>query len=62
MYSEGYGNTVQAEKTIAELPIDRGIEVCRSCAGCTSVCPNGIPVGRRVQSLLAHGYSGERLV
>jgi predicted aldo/keto reductase-like oxidoreductase len=62
MYAEGYGNAVQAAMTVVELPIDRGIEVCRSCERCTTVCPNGIPVGRRVRSLLAEGYSGRRPV
>ena len=62
MYSEGYGNAVQAAVTVAELPFDRGIEVCRSCAGCTSVCRNGIPVGRRVEALIAKGFSGGRLL
>jgi succinate dehydrogenase/fumarate reductase-like Fe-S protein len=58
MYSEGYGNAVQASMTIAELPMDRGIEVCRSCDRCTPVCRNGIPVARRVDTLLAKGFAG----
>jgi predicted aldo/keto reductase-like oxidoreductase len=58
MYSEGYDNAVQAAQTVAELPLNRGIEVCRACDRCLSVCRNGIPVARRVETLLTRGFSG----
>jgi predicted aldo/keto reductase-like oxidoreductase len=58
MYAEGYGNTIQAELTVAELPLRQGLEVCRSCSHCTSVCRHGIPIKTRVQSLMDRGFSG----
>jgi len=58
MYAEGYGNTYQAESTIADLPSDRGLEVCRQCSDCISVCRNGIPVSHRLQALMDRGFSG----
>jgi len=58
MYAEGYGNTYQAESTIADLPSNRGLEVCRVCDQCTSVCRHGIPVGNRLQALMDRGFSG----
>ena len=62
MYAEGYGNEYQAKTTVAELPEHRGIEACRSCSGCTSVCRNGIPIGDRIGALMAGGMSGAVLV
>ncbi|MFH1943421.1 MAG: aldo/keto reductase [bacterium] len=62
MYAEGYGNEYQAKATVAQLPEHRGIEACRSCSGCTSVCRNGIPIGDRIGALMAGGMSGAVLV
>ena len=62
MYVEGYGNAYQAKATLAELPEHRGIEVCRSCSHCTTVCRNGIHIGERIGALMARGMSGVVLV
>lgn len=51
MYAQGYGNLVQAESTISELPQDRGLNICRSCSVCSAACPNGIAIDSRLQKL-----------
>lgn len=59
MYAEGYGNDWQAQRTVAELPRDRGIEACRECGECTSTCRNGIPIHDRIRALLRKGFTGD---
>lgn len=56
MYAKGYGNLTQAEITLDELPHERGLAVCRSCGNCSASCRFGIPIGRRVQSLLRQNH------
>jgi len=53
MYQEGYGNPCQAQMTVADLPADRGLEVCRDCSTCTASCPKGIDIHGRLRSLMA---------
>lgn len=53
MYLEGYGNLWEARLTVADLPLDQGLAVCRNCPNCTAVCPNGIEIRRRLGSLMA---------
>ena len=55
MYAQGYGNFIQARTTIAELPADKGLDVCRECSGCQASCRRGIDIGSRVESLIADG-------
>jgi predicted aldo/keto reductase-like oxidoreductase len=55
MYAEGYGNLMQAGMTIDGLPAGQGLDICRDCSSCGASCLYGIPVGRRVASLLAGG-------
>ena len=52
MYSQNYGNLIQAEITLDELPIQNGLAICRDCGHCSADCRLGIPIGRRVQALL----------
>ena len=59
MYAEGYRNYYQAKYTVAELPLKRGIEVCRDCTRCEAVCANSIQIPQRVNWLLHKGFSGK---
>jgi predicted aldo/keto reductase-like oxidoreductase len=62
MYAEGYGNLMQAEDTMAALPSDQSLHVCQSCSECTALCPNGIEIGERLNSLLAMNLIGDTLL
>jgi predicted aldo/keto reductase-like oxidoreductase len=53
MYAEGYGNLIQAQMTVDELPASCGLNVCRGCERCTATCPQGIEIQRRLDSLMA---------
>jgi predicted aldo/keto reductase-like oxidoreductase len=53
MYAEGYGNLIQAELTVDELPAAQGLYVCRDCATCSATCPRGIEIGHRLGALMA---------
>ena len=55
MYAAGYGNYIQARTTVAELPENKGLNVCRECASCQASCRRGIDIGSRVKSLIAEG-------
>ncbi len=52
MYAKGYGNYVQARTTIAELPENQGLNVCRECSPCTASCRRDIDIGSRIKSLI----------
>ena len=56
MYAEGYGNLIQAEMTVEELPEQCGLKVCQNCASCTASCQYGININDRLSSLLALGF------
>jgi hypothetical protein len=51
MYAEAYGNTVQAEETIATVPDDRGLRVCADCSSCRARCSRDLPIADRVREL-----------
>jgi len=51
MYAEGYGNLSQAQQTLEGLPGPQGLKTCRDCTTCSARCPNGIPIGTRIDSL-----------
>jgi predicted aldo/keto reductase-like oxidoreductase len=51
MYAEGYGNLIQAELTVDELPTAKGLDVCRDCETCTASCRYGINIGERLDTL-----------
>jgi predicted aldo/keto reductase-like oxidoreductase len=53
MYAEGYGNLIQAELTVDELPSERSLNACRDCARCTASCRHGINIGKRLDFLMA---------
>ncbi len=53
MYAAGYGNFIQARTTVAALPRNKGLDVCRECAGCQASCRRGIDIGTRVKRLIA---------
>jgi predicted aldo/keto reductase-like oxidoreductase len=53
MYAEGYGNLIQAELTVNELPEKYGLNACRDCAICSATCPRGIEIDHRLSSLIA---------
>jgi predicted aldo/keto reductase-like oxidoreductase len=53
MYVKGYGNYVQARTTIAELPENQGLNVCRECSDCAASCRRDINIGSRIKSLIA---------
>ncbi|MBN1274150.1 MAG: aldo/keto reductase [Candidatus Aminicenantes bacterium] len=56
MYAQGYGNLIQAEMTVEELPQDKGLAVCRACSSCTAVCQNGYDIKQRIGSLISMGF------
>jgi heterodisulfide reductase subunit C len=51
MYAEGYGNLIQAELTVDELPTAKGLDACRDCETCTASCRYGINIGERLNTL-----------
>jgi predicted aldo/keto reductase-like oxidoreductase len=51
MYAEGYGNLVEAQSTVADLPAQRGLAVCGHCSSCTAACSRGIDIEHRVRAL-----------
>lgn len=55
MYARGYGNYIQARTTIARLPDNTGLGVCRECSGCQAFCRMGIDIDSRIDSLIADG-------
>lgn len=57
MYSEGYGNLIQAEMTVEELPEKQGLGVCQNCSSCTAKCQHGININDRLKSLITQGFA-----
>ncbi|MGD2295406.1 MAG: aldo/keto reductase [Candidatus Aminicenantes bacterium] len=57
MYSEGYGNLIQAEMTIDVLAEDKGLKACSTCSACSATCAYGINISHRLNSLAAHGFA-----
>jgi len=53
MYAEAYGNSIQAEETIATVPEGRGLQVCVDCPSCQARCSRKLPIGDRVRALAA---------
>lgn len=52
MYAKGYGNQYQAKTKLSELPVGKGLDVCRDCSNCIVKCANGMQVADRVKSLV----------
>ena len=59
MYAEGYGDPFQAQLAIDELPRERNLTFCEGCPTCTAICPNGIDIRERLDSLITMGHSRE---
>ena len=57
MYAEAYGNSIQAEETIATVPAERGLQVCADCPSCEARCSRKLPIGDRLRGL-APGLEG----
>jgi predicted aldo/keto reductase-like oxidoreductase len=57
MYAEAYGNTVQAEETIATVPEERGPRVCVECASCQARCRRDLPIADRLRELAGRRWS-----
>ena len=51
MYALQYGNTYQAKATLAEMPKENGLEVCRSCTACRAACVNTVNIARKIRAL-----------
>jgi predicted aldo/keto reductase-like oxidoreductase len=51
MYAEAYGNTVQAEETIATVPEERGLRICADCRSCQARCRRDLPIADRLRQL-----------
>ena len=56
MYAEEYGNLIQAELTVNELPEKFSLKACRDCTSCSATCPHGINIRTRLESLIAGGF------
>ena len=52
MYAEGYGNLIQAQLTVEELPGENSLNACQDCTTCTASCRHGIDIRGRLGSLM----------
>ena len=59
MYAEGYGNLIQAELTMDELPPTQSLNACRDCTACTASCRYGINISERIDTLMAINSIGK---
>jgi predicted aldo/keto reductase-like oxidoreductase len=59
MYAEGYGNLIQAELTMSELPPAQSLNACRDCIPCTASCRYGISISERIDTLMAFNSIGK---
>jgi predicted aldo/keto reductase-like oxidoreductase len=57
MYAEAYGNTIQAEETIATVPDERGLRVCADCTSCQARCSRDLPIADRLRELAGARWS-----
>ena len=53
MYAEGYGNRIEAQCTVDDLPAAYGLNACRDCAACSAVCIHGKDIPHRLGVLMA---------
>jgi predicted aldo/keto reductase-like oxidoreductase len=51
MYAEAYGNLIQAEMTVNDLPRKRGLNTCEGCETCIAECRYGIKISERMHVL-----------
>lgn len=50
-YAAGYANFPQAAAVFAEVPQERGLGACRSCAACRAACVRRVNIPRRIGEL-----------
>jgi predicted aldo/keto reductase-like oxidoreductase len=53
MYAKQYGNSYQARATLAEVPEESGLEVCRACPSCSAACANTVNIAPKISELKA---------
>ncbi len=51
MYAVQYRNSGMARITLAELPVGRGLDACRTCASCAASCRKTVQIGRKISQL-----------
>lgn len=51
MYAAQYANFHQARVTLDEIPRQKGLQACKSCAGCAVRCANAVDIARRISEL-----------
>ena len=51
MYAREYGNSYQAQVTLAEVPKESGLDVCHSCTRCQASCTQTVNVARKISEL-----------
>ena len=51
MYAVQYRNADMARLTLAELPVGRGLDACRTCESCAASCRNTVQIGRKIAQL-----------
>jgi hypothetical protein len=53
MYAFQYANLDQARFTLAEVPANASLEICRSCAVCSAACSHSVNIQRKVHELMS---------
>ena len=51
MYAVQYSNHAMAAKTIAALPVGKGLAACDGCESCTAKCRNSVNIAMKIRSL-----------
>ena len=51
MYAMQYENSYQARVTLAEVPRENGLDVCRACPSCSAACANTVNIVRKISEL-----------
>jgi len=51
MYARQYGNSYQARVTLAEVPEENGLDVCRACPSCSAACADTVNIARKISEL-----------
>jgi uncharacterized protein len=51
MYALQYGNNQQAQVTLAAVPKENGLDICRTCASCRAACANTVNITRKINAL-----------
>jgi succinate dehydrogenase/fumarate reductase-like Fe-S protein len=46
-----YENSYQARVTLAEVPRENGLDVCRACPSCSAACANTVNIVRKISEL-----------